>query len=85
MAKATQQAADTTTEYQIWYDAPDGVRRSMNAEDEAGVQQILADLDADEARRQQLAASVGLAAVPHDLNVTVTKVTSTAEPVDLGK
>jgi hypothetical protein len=80
--KPTPQAAgDTTTEYQIWYDAPDGVRRSMNATDQAGVQQIIADLHAEDDRRQLSAQSVGLTIDPHDYNVTVTEVTTTTTPV----
>jgi hypothetical protein len=84
MAKATPQATgDTTTEYVVWYDAPDGARRSMNATDQAGVQQIIADLHADEDKRQLLAQSVGLSVPAHDYNITVTEVTTTTKPAAL--
>jgi hypothetical protein len=76
-------APDDTTEYRVWYDAVDGARRSLNAEDEAGVQQIIADLDADEARRQLLATTVGLTTEPHDYNIAAEKVTTNSTPVDL--
>jgi hypothetical protein len=73
----------TTVEYQVWYDAPDGARRSANAEDTDGAQQIQDELNADEARRQDLAASVGLTAEPHDYNFEVIEVTTSTTPVDL--
>jgi hypothetical protein len=75
--------ADTNTEIQVWFDTPDGVRRSMNALDEAGVQQIIADLHEDENRRQLLAQTVGLSVPPHEYNFSYTKITTTTEEVDL--
>jgi hypothetical protein len=82
MAKATQQAAgDTVVEYQVWFDAPDGVRRSANAVDPAGVQQILVDLEADENRRQVLAENVGLIIEPHAYNAVVTEITTSTKQV----
>lgn len=74
-------AADTSTEYHVTYDAPDGARRQLNATDDNGVQQILSDLDAEETRRQQLAHDFGFTQAPHDYNTTVHKVTTTREQI----
>ena len=72
---------DSTTEFQVWYDATDGARRSLNALDEDGVQQIIADLDTENGQRQLLAESIGLNAAQHDYNITVLQVTTTTETV----
>jgi hypothetical protein len=76
-------APESTTEFQVWYDASDGARRSANAEDEAGVQQIVSDLTEDENRRQLLAQTVGLYVDPHEYNFQILKVTTTAEEVSV--
>lgn len=75
--------ADTTTEYQVWYDAVDGARRMSRSLDKPGVQQIISELNADEQRRQLTAASVGLSVPPHQYNFSAELVTSTTEQVDL--
>lgn len=83
MAKATETAANTSVEYQVWYDSTDGVRRSMNALDEAGVNQIISDLNADESKRQLLAESVGIITQPHEHNITVSEITTSVKEVPL--
>jgi hypothetical protein len=75
--------AETTVEYHVWYDAPDGVRRSMNALDAEGIQQIISDVHEDEKRRQILAASVGLSVPANEFNFEIFEVTTKIEQVDL--
>lgn len=83
-AKATPApTGDTTTEFQVWYDAVDGARRSANALDKAGVEQVIADLHADEDRRQLLAATVGLSVPEHEYHFEVLEVTTTTKPAAL--
>lgn len=76
---------DSTTEYQVWYDGFDGTRRSANAEDEAGVRQILSDLTDDKDRRNLLAETYGFTTEAHDFNFGVQKVTTTTEVIDVDK
>lgn len=84
-AAAEVPAAQTDVEYRVWYNAPDGVRRSLNAIDQAGVQQIIDDVHADENRRQLLAQSVGLSVPETELGFEIVKVTTTTEQVDFDK
>lgn len=74
---------DTTTEFQVWYTAPDGVRRQLNAEDEDGVRQIIADIKADEDKRHILAESVGLQVAAVDPEIEINQVTTTVKQFEL--
>jgi hypothetical protein len=73
----------TTTEYSVWYNSPDGVRRELRAEDDAGVQDAIASIHSDEDQRQALAASVGLSVPALDLGIEVFKTTTTVEQVSV--
>jgi aspartate aminotransferase-like enzyme len=75
--------ADTTSEFQVWYTAPDGVRRSLNAIDEDGVRQIIADIKADEDKRHILAESVGLQVAAVDPAIEINQVTTTVKQFEL--
>lgn len=72
----------TTVEYHVWYNAPDGARRSLNALDDDGVQQIFSDVNADEERRQLLAQTVGLTVAAIEPGFAVYRVTTTVEQVE---
>jgi hypothetical protein len=81
--KATEPSSTpATVEFSIWYNSPDGVRRELRALDKDGVTQAIADIHADENRRQQLAASVGLHVDPLELGIEIFKTTTTTEQVE---
>jgi len=82
-AKATQQdTSNTAVEYSVWYNSPDGVRRELRAVDDAGVQDAIASIHANENQRQALAASVGLTVPDIDLGIEIFKTTTTTEKVE---
>jgi hypothetical protein len=70
---------DTGVEYEIWFNNPAGQRLHMKAL-EGDVQTRVAEIHADEAHHQALAATVGIAVPPTDLAIEVFRVTR--EPVE---
>lgn len=79
----TENVSNEIVEYAVWYDAFDGPRRHMLANDKQGIQQIISDLQHDEIKRRTLAASVGIAADTHDFKFEILQNTVTTQKVQL--
>jgi hypothetical protein len=71
------------TTYEVWYDARDGVRRHLKANTKAAVQEVIADLRADDDQHVLLGKTVGIHVAPRELNIEVLKTVSETTKVDV--
>lgn len=76
-------AAATNIEYEVWFDAHDGMRLHQKALTRDDIEQIISNLNEDRNRIKLLAQSVGLKAEEHELNIEIFKVTTSSEQVNL--
>lgn len=81
--KAKKPEAQTSTEYEVWYDLRDGTRRHRRATSKDGVRDIISEAHEDEKRTQALANQFGLRIGDHEHDFEILKVTTTIEKVDL--